>query len=523
MPGTAQAADVLVLGGGPAGAAVAGALAARGLDVLVVHDGSPRAGARCLESASPSLALALAPFGPGALAGLLDDAALGPAAALQALWPGGTPAVGGVADQEACAAADRVAERQAEVSFVPDATGAPEPPRPGGAGPLFRLLDRSRFDAGLQAWARAVGARWLQARGVPAADGSAQLRLADGTALRGRLLIDARGRRAAPCDGPRTVALMATLPALPTGAHRLQADLADHVVEASAGGWLWLASAGGQGVLAAFSEPGALAGLDAAGRRTWLLRALAASPALGRALAHRLCDIGLPSVHDATPRHADAAPAPTRLRVGDAATALSPLASQGLAAALRSAWQAAACAATALATPAMADNAWRFHRNRQQAVAQQHQGLAARYSLAAAAGFGPGFWSARAEAAPPPRRPRPWPALQQPLRPAAGLRRTEAAVLEHDRIVMRPALQHPELAEPLAWLAGVPADRWLDALRPGATLAVLLDRWRDAHGAERTAAAWARLWQDGLVVAQTEPEAASAGAVESSGWPWPAP
>ena len=191
MASTRQAAEVLVLGGGPAGAAVAGALAAWGVDVLVVHDARPRAWARRLESASPSLALALAPFGRGALAGLPDLAALGPAAPQRAHWPGGMPMVDGWAAGAAGVSAagsavgsvqggpDPAAHEADEGDELPAGVGALALPIPGGAGPAFTLLDRDRFDAGLQAWSRAAGARWLPARGVPAADGGARVHLAD--------------------------------------------------------------------------------------------------------------------------------------------------------------------------------------------------------------------------------------------------------------------------------------------------------------------------------------------------------
>jgi menaquinone-9 beta-reductase len=450
---------VLVLGGGPAGAAVAGALAARGLDVLLVHDGAPRSPARGLETASPSLAMALAPFGRGALAERVAPAALDVPRPLLGRWP-----------QAGASAEASVAE---------------------GDGPGFTLLDRDHFDSAVQAWAQDRGVRWCRSRGTPAADGAPRLRLADGTALQARLLIDARGRRAAPPDGLRTVALMARL--------RMGAE---HGVEARPDGWLWSAGCARQGVVAAFGDARTLAGLNVAGRRAWLAQALAASPAFARWAGA----FDATSVHDATPRHADAAPAPARLRVGDAATALSPLASQGLAAALRSAWQAAACAATALDDPAQAALAWAFHRERQQAVAAQHGRLAAHHHAAAAADFGAGLWADRSAASPvTPQRP--WPALQQRLRPSRLLRQAEVAALENERIVRRPALVHPALATPLVWLAGVPAASWLDALPPEATLAQALDRWQALYGAERTAAAWPRLWQDGLVVAASDAEA----------------
>ncbi len=453
------AAEVIVLGAGPAGAALAGTLARRGLDVVLVDDPRPPRAARRLETAAPSLAEALALFG---LPGLLDHAALGPAQRLQRHGP-----------------------------------WAPEPGAAGDGllhGPLHVPLDRHRFDTALHRWALAQGARALPGRGLPAPDGLAQLRQGDGRMATAAVLVDARGRRAgsmsALAAGQRTVALMAAVLGEPPPA-----------VEAQPEGWLWAAGAagaGGQGVLAAFVDAASVAGVSAGARDERLRRHLRASPTL----APWANQVGATQLCDATPRQADAAPSPTRLRVGDAATALSPLASQGLVAALRSAWQAAACIHTALETPSHAALAWAFHRERQRDTAEQHRRLAEAHHAAAAAVFGTPFWQSRRAAGEPTlvTAPRAWPGLDRPLAPSPGLHCAPQPVLEHDRIVERPALVHPALAAPLVWLAGVPAVEWLAPLATRPTLAVLLDLWHERHGPERTAAAWPQLWQAGLVV-----------------------
>jgi len=101
---------------------------------------------------------------------------------------------------------------------------------------------------------------------------------------------------------------------------------------------------------AAFVDAQHCAGIDAVERARLYQGLIAASPLLADLLAGRQC--GKVLACDATPGAvADAAPEPGLLRVGEAAFAIDPLSSQGVAAALRSAVQAAACVRTALRRP----------------------------------------------------------------------------------------------------------------------------------------------------------------------------
>ena len=86
------------------------------------------------------------------------------------------------------------------------------------------------------------------------------------------------------------------------------------------------------------------------------------------------------------------------LLVGDAGSFIDPLASAGVKKALASAWLAAVVVHTCIATPAMRDVALEFFDSRERATWLGHRRHTARYYREAAAAHGHGFWSARAEA-----------------------------------------------------------------------------------------------------------------------------
>jgi 2-polyprenyl-6-methoxyphenol hydroxylase-like FAD-dependent oxidoreductase len=437
--------DVLVLGAGPAGALLAWRLASLGHAVQLVHGGAAHAPTRRLETLAPSVDSLLASLG---LPSVLAQSVLGPPQPLRVDWPGS------------------------------------EPP---AAPPQALLVDRERFDAALRAAAMAAGAHLStgRVRRLDHPDHGPLVQTMDGLTLPARLVVDARGRRAAPRIGPGQVALMVLGPTPPGVA-----------IEAAADQRQWSAGAdprhGLPGVVAAFVAPSP-AQVSGGSRAQRLRRCLPGWAELGEV-----------ALHDASARAvADAAPQPRLLLVGDAAVALDPLSSQGVAAALRSALQAAAVLHTALARPSQAALAWRFHRLQQRRLAQQHTRLAAGFREAAAAAYGSPFWSAlpgHAGAAAATPLARDWPPLHAPLCLADAVSCRPEPVLEDGWIAERPALVHPAQDQPVAWLAGAPVEAWIEPLRRRPTLAELLDTWHARFGAERTAAVWPRLWRQGWVV-----------------------
>lgn len=423
--------DVVVIGAGPAGALLARQLALLGHAVALVHGGAGRVAERRLETLAPSVPRLLHELG---LSAALQAAALG-------------------------------RPRPAWVRWDLTSAGA-------AGGEALQCIDREHFDAALRDAAVAAGARLHSAwAGEPTSEGQGwRVPLRGATALQSTCVADARGRRVAALQGTRTRSLMAVC----------EGGLADGVwVERWQHGWAWAAAAVGRAVVAAFVDDDQAMPRGAAAQRGWLQQQLRASAAL----APWASGVQATQVHDASARAvADAAPAPGLLRLGDAAVALNPLSSQGVAAALRGALQAAACLHTALSRPASAALAWRFHREQQRRVAQQHQHLVAEAMSPAA-----------------PAAQRAWPPLHATITLDPAVRCEPQPVLEDGFIVERLALQRLDGGAPAAWLAGEPVQHWLDALQGRPTLAELLDRWQARFGSARTQAVWPRLWQQGLV------------------------
>jgi len=457
-------ADVCVLGGGPAGAAAALRLAQLGHRVCVVERGGPRstpAGVSLPPSVLPMLDL-LGVQRTVAAAGFLRP----PPALVH--WHGMT--------QPADAA-------------------------PGLAG--FQV-DRAHFDRLLLQTTQGANVQLLHEaalqpqRQLQAQADGWSVPLAGGGHIDAHCVIDARGRRGT-AQGPRTVALMARW-------HRGEADAVFDPrtrVQASHEGWAWLAPmADGSTVVAVFVDAQRCARLGPVDRQALHDQLLAPLDLLQPAL--KGCSRGPVQACDATPRSVqDAAPQPGLLHVGEAAFSIDPLSSQGVPAALRSAWQAAACVHTARHRPAHAALAWQFHRQQSQRTAQRHQHLAARFYAAAAQVSDHPFWHSRAGQPAPPSDAAAWPGLDDTIALDSRARWCDLPVLEGEWVVARDALDHPALDCPVAFLAGQPASAWLQALQGAPRLRDLLDAWHRHFGAATTQAIWPWLWQQGLLQART--------------------
>lgn len=323
--------EVLIVGGGPAGAAAAIALASAGRRVLLVDaEGAGRATAG---------GLAVGEALPPAARPLLRD--LGVLAAVEA--GGHLPCVGNVS-----------------------VWGAPTPVtrdflrHPHGPG---WHLDRARFDASLRRAAAAgaevrCGARVVAVEregggGDPerpepgraaererpvAAAWRARLRGADGAerSIRCRWLIDASGRAGVVARrlgairrrDERLVAFVARIrPTAGAGEDRDDRTW----IEAVAGGWWYSARVPGGDRIVAFHTDPDLADRTALRTAAGLAAGLAQAPALATLLAaHGYRPTGRPRGVDAGGARLDPAAGPGWLAVGDAAVSVDPLSSQGL-------------------------------------------------------------------------------------------------------------------------------------------------------------------------------------------------
>lgn len=349
------------------------------------------------------------------------------------------------------------------------------------------IVDRGRFDNLLLDHARALGVRVLQpARAVErhydersshpwtlhvATDaGSLQLR-AD-------FLADAGGRASASPHrrpmAPATLALYAYwqgsgLPAEPR-------------IEAGPDAWTWLVPLpGGLCNILAF--------VDIARFRATRTGSLKEHfPALLRrsGLAEYLRDaqpVSPVQAIDATPYLHEDSVTPASIRIGEAALAIDPVSSSGVQKALQSALAAAVVANTLLCRPSDAEHAQAFYRSSLADASRRHAAWAAGHYASVAAQRPDPFWQLRAQGAPSA------PAFAQPTRSDAEtlaqipvtlspqLDFIDLPCIAGDFVTVKPALRHPALDGPIAFLAGHELAPLLRRLRPGSTPLELVRAW----------------------------------------------
>lgn len=314
-------ADVMVLGGGPAGAAVAITLARRGRRVILAHDeeGRRRVGG---ESLPPSCAPLLRALGIDPESLLVDG---------HLRSPGNVSSWGG---------------HLSATDFVRS---------PYGAG---LALDRARFDARLRAVASHVGVRclagWLAVGDVAA--GVPRLRGSGGTLdVRARWLVDATGRaaRVARRRGAtrlltdRLIALVASYTADP-GA--VADEDARTLVESAPGGWWYSMLTPSRERLVAFVSDADLVDRACRSSTSGFERAVEGTEQVSRLLRrHGYALHARPRNVDARSGELDRAVGDGWLAVGDAAWSVDPLSSQGMTNALYTGVQAGRAIDAALA------------------------------------------------------------------------------------------------------------------------------------------------------------------------------
>lgn len=382
--------------------------------------------------------------------------------------------------------------------------------RNAGEAPGFQV-DRGRFDHLLLTAAADAGAQCLQGirlLGVEHRGPRAwRLRLrGDHGELRvaSTILVDAAGKGSTLLPGRRRRCSPPTL-ALYGYWRGARLHGPETRVEAGPHEWFWGAPLPDGTVNATvFLDPERLRGVGRSGLGDCYRRLLAGSTLLASCLGGSLtrpvqgCDAS--SYAAIEPVGED------HLRIGEAAFAIDPLSSQGVQAAIRSALQGAAVVHTWLAAPPNAEAARRFYRHRIRSTVERHQRWASRFYAAQDRFPAAGFWQQRAaeaadraagerrtvnEPLPPDRR----------LRLAGEVRIIELPVLVGDIIAPHPALDHPGLEEPAAFV-GDHAIAALAADFAGAPTAAEIVRDYSARMPRREAVqvlAW--LWSRGLIVA----------------------
>lgn len=450
--------DVSIIGAGPAGSALAIRLAQLGHNVcLIERSAFPRS--HIGESLSPGIWTQL-----DLLGARLDIAAAG---------------------FSSC--------RTSMVHWQGDAAVTRDLGAPGGL-----LVDRGRFDALLLDRARALGVRVIQPAVVRArkhhGDGwQLDVESAEGiTALDARFLADASGRTGIMHGrkmrvAPRTIALYGywrggSLPSEPR-------------IEAGDDMWYW-------GVPLPDDTYNAIVFVDAGDFRR---RRVSSLDAAYRALIGRSgLMISLQEAHLAGPvQVADATPyldsdtvGPHSIKVGEAALALDPLSSSGVQKAVGTALTGAIVINTLLRRPGQTEVSLRFYRNDLAESSNRHCRWAATHYALAATTRCAEFWTMRAAAAAAEAEPAP---LLQADRTwsaeTAVVLSPEAAIVDEPCIVdefvtVHPALRHPGLERPVAFLGGLKVANLLQPVRAGIALGALMDAWQIPIRSKPAIASW---------------------------------
>jgi flavin-dependent dehydrogenase len=422
-------AEVAVIGGGPSGSVFAARMAALGHAAhLIEAEAFPRP--RLGESLTPGVAAMLKPTGFG---GALEAGR--PVEAVEARWEG----------------APRRREFAANAGF---------------------LVDRGAFDLKLLQEARARGVvvhQPARARSWRREGGRWRLEIettAGSRTLKADFLADARGRGGAARTGKPTIALYAYW--------RVSRAPATPRIAAIDDGWVW-------GVPLPNGLYNTLAFLDPNAEREPLMTRLRRRVEAGglfegcgeAELAGPVRAIDATAALAADPVGLD------YLLLGDRALALDPLSSSGVQKAIQGALSGAIVANTLIGRPERARAAIGFYVAQLAAASEQHAAWAGGH-YAAAGREGP-FWRARARAAEAEPEPA---ALDREFLASAPLALSPQAewrdtpCLGEAFVTLEPALTHPHLPRPVAYLGGTPLAPLLQGLQGPRTALDLARGWR---------------------------------------------
>jgi flavin-dependent dehydrogenase len=370
--------------------------------------------------------------------------------------------------------------------------------KPYGAERGFHV-DRGRFDALLLDMAIRRGVKVLQPMraGTPRRLASSWLVPVGGSGgrltIRARALVDASGRRARRRGPVRTLAIWGYWRGVP------QQNGNEPRIEAAADAWYW-------GAPLPDSSFNAAVFVDARAGVAKRYREYLARSELLRHCLNGAFDGGVHAC-DATPYFDDNPIGADHLRVGEASYATDPLSSQGVQHALGSALQGSIALHTVLTDPANNDAAINFYRSRQAAAAAASAGTCAQlYAQVGCFGSAP-FWKTRARAAAalagigsvgtPIEAASGALPEDRPLRLADGLRVSDTPVLVGNQVRCIPALHHPALNRPTAFLGDIALTPLVGQMREGDTAGELSRRWPLSPRDSRRILNW--LWHRGLL------------------------
>jgi flavin-dependent dehydrogenase len=380
-------------------------------------------------------------------------------------------------------------------------------------------IERDRFDRILRRAAMRSGAivlcpaRVLGAERTPGPTTAWIVRLVmDGkpVEIRTKILVDAAGKKSMiPAARTRT-----SPPLISALGRWRDCSMAGprSVVEAGADCWYWAGrQRNGTLTAAVFFDPRSrlLAG------RVSLATAYCALITNSRLLRDVGGDLLAPVIAcDATSRHVHDPLEENLVRVGEAAVSLDPLSSQGIQASLTAGLQAAIVVNTWLRRPRCAAAADAFYRDRHAEVIRRGESNRRQIYAEAAQRLGTAFWNERS--APPvqadtsraARRATPVPDPFARLQLAKGVRVRPAAIVRNDLAEFAPAVVGTDSEQAVAFLGDVPIGELAARLVAGAPAAELVRSWSETVGEARALRALAWMWQRGLVEADKTVQAA---------------
>ena len=380
--------------------------------------------------------------------------------------------------------------------------------RDGSGEPGFQV-DRSTFDAILLNGASALGVQVLQPAWATAAawhDDTWQIAVytagSDAT-VRCRMLADAAGR-AGWIRGPKrltsakTVALYAYWSGVPLKGPETRVEAGDRQ-------WYWGAPLPADLFNAAvFLDPSEYR----EGSRAFDSRALFYEHLLARSELLSGCLQGrrASAVHasDATARRDEVPATPHSIKVGEAAFSIDPLSSQGVQTALGSALHAAAAVHTILERPTDGALAVEFYRQRQVEAAAYHARAAAEVYHEMADVDPSRFWTERSAG----RQESPNAVPRPPAGPlthntivqlADGVRLEAQPVLRGDFVVQGRSVAVPEADRSVAFLGDVELAPLLELARAPVTADSLVESWARSIAPRRALAILEWVWNQGLL------------------------
>ncbi len=194
------------------------------------------------------------------------------------------------------------------------------------------------------------------------------------------------------------------------------------------------------------------------------------------------------------------------IKVGEASFAVDPLSSQGVQVAMQSALQASIACHTILTAAANGPAARQFYRERQAEVFNQHSEWAARSYAEQESFKAQEFWKKRAHPrSTSPARPMRHLSLFAPsqecrIQVSKDVVIVETPVIDGETIQFSPAIAHPALDRPVAFLDDIPVVALLGRVVSGQTLGDTLKSWSRNTSADEGLRILRWMWSRQLIV-----------------------